>query len=252
MLFLRPCHSLSFKATCLSFLSWCIPMSYHIVVCLSQTLSHSSFPDHMPFIHLFIHLVFLLLISFCPFSLLPQHLQLEGCHGHPIPNSLSCSSLNLDSWPHICFMLGFPSILVEYSSVAHWWPVNPSHLMDSNLKPSPHAVSCPSGWAVDILLFHLCIICSGSLPTPRHPNILLTDTQLFLHHHMPKQRVDVPTSCLLVIWARCPSPTQLTGLPAHVTGSDQCLGWATPQSKAGSWQMRARSRKKTPAKNLSC
>lgn len=123
-------------------------MSYDIAMCLSQTFSNSSFPDHMPFIYLFTHLVFIFLISFCPFSLLSQHLQLEGCHGHPIPNSLSCSSLNLDSWIHIYFMLGFPSVLVEYTSEAHCCRVNPSHLMDPNLKLYRHPVSYSSDSAV--------------------------------------------------------------------------------------------------------
>lgn len=124
----------------------CLDIFPHLIAlwCVFLRHSNSSFPDHMPFTYLFTHLVFL--ISLFPFSLLSQHLQLENCHGHPIPIYLSCSSLNiLDSWPHICFMLGFPAILVEYTSEAHWCPVNPRHLMRLNLKPSPHPVSYSSG-----------------------------------------------------------------------------------------------------------
>lgn len=126
---------------------WCVflrpsPRAVSLTICL--------------FIYIFSHPVFLFLISFCPFFLLPQHLQLEDFNGHLIPNSLSCSSCNLDSWPHICFMLGFPSMLVEYTSEAPWSPVNPSHLIDPNLKRFPHAVSYPCGRA--LLLTSCCSI----------------------------------------------------------------------------------------------
>lgn len=146
-------------------------MSYHIVVCLSQTLSwppvfYLSFhPPCFSFSYLILP------------SLLSQHLQLEGCHRHPIPNSLSCSSLNLDSWPYICFVLGFPSILVEYTSEAHWWPVNPSYLMDPNLKHSTHPVSYPSGWAV---LLTSC--CSTATSFVQVPSSLLDIQTFFLLH----------------------------------------------------------------------
>lgn len=152
-------------------------------------LSNSSFPDHMPFTYLFTHLVFLFLISLCPFSLLPQHLQLEVWCGHPIPNSLSCSSLNfLDSWPHICFMLGFPAILVEYISEAHWCPVNPSHLMDLNLKPSPHPVSYPFGWA--ILLTSCCAIPPSFVQVPSSP----PNIQIFFLLHSCSSITTCPTT----------------------------------------------------------
>lgn len=168
-------------------------MSYHIVVSLSQTLFHSSFPDHMH-IYLFTHLVFLFLISFCPFSLLPQHLQLEGYHGHSIPNFLSCYSLNLDSWPHICFMLDFPSVLVEYTSETHWYPVNPGHLMDPNLEPSPHPTSCPSGWAV--LLISCCSIASSFVQVP---SSLLDFQKFFLLHSCSSITTCPSTGCTYLL-----------------------------------------------------
>lgn len=91
MLFARPSQLLAPHQTCKSLLSWFILMSYHIVKCLSQATSSSSFPDHLPFSYLFTHLVSVFLISFCPFFLFPQHLQLSGCLGHPVSTFLSCS-----------------------------------------------------------------------------------------------------------------------------------------------------------------
>lgn len=183
-------------------------MSYHIVVCLSQTPSHSSFPDHMH-IYLFNHLVYLFLISFCPFSLLPQHLQLETCHGHPIPNLLSCSSLNLDSWSHICFMLGFTFVLVQHTYETHWYPGNPGHFMDPNLESSPHPVPYPSGWAV--LLTSCCSIASSFFQGPSWTQDIHSSRYTAAPPSPHAQAQGVPTSCLLVTWARWLSPTKLTG-----------------------------------------
>lgn len=142
-------------------------------------------------------------------------------------------------------MLGFPSILVDYTSESHWCPVNPSHLMDPNLKPAPRAVSCPSGWAV--LLTSCCSIPISCVQVASSP----PDIQIFF---LLPSCFSIPTCPIRGCTHLLPA-CHLSWVPfSHqaVTGSDLCLGWATPQSKVGSCQMRKRSRKKTPAENLNC
>lgn len=100
-------------------------MSYHVVKCLSQATSSSSFPDHLPFSYFFTHLVSVFLISFCPFFFL-SIFSFQVVLAIPFQLFYPVPSLNfLDSWPHICFITVFPGISAEYTSENHWYPDNP-------------------------------------------------------------------------------------------------------------------------------